>query len=64
MIIQILVGIIFHTTTETTTPSNLVKKYDAILNYLHEPTPGVNFINILRAAFTLADPESAKRQSC
>ena len=24
--------------------------------------PGVNFTNILRAAFTLADPKSAKRQ--
>jgi hypothetical protein len=23
--------------------------------------PGVNFINILRTAFTLADPESVKR---
>jgi len=25
--------------------------------------PGVNFINILQAAFTLTDPKSAKRQS-
>jgi len=24
-------------------------------------SPGVNFINVLRAAFTLVDPESAKR---
>jgi len=26
-------------------------------------TPGVNFINILRAAFTSADPKSARTQS-
>jgi len=25
-------------------------------------TPGVNFINILQAAFTRADPESAKKE--
>jgi len=25
--------------------------------------PGVNFINVLQAAFTCTDPESAKRQS-
>ncbi len=24
-------------------------------------TPGVNFINVLRTAFTCADPESAKK---
>ncbi len=26
-----------------------------------DPGPGVNFINVLRAAFTRADPESAKK---
>ncbi len=28
---------------------------------IKEPPSGVNFINILRAAFTRADPESAKK---
>jgi len=30
-------------------------------NMLMKLTPGVNFINILQTAFTLADPKSAKR---
>ena len=32
-----------------------------VFPYHRTPTAGVNFINILRAAFTSADPKSAKK---